>query len=119
MKTTQPPALTITDVLVFDGHNAELTRANVSFSHGLVSAIGDQEEGELLPGNGQVLVPGLIDAHFHAYAIPLDGFRNERGPLSFAALAGATHWAANGAEAVGVIADLAVTRRAAPGPSPT
>lgn len=89
MSTTATPALTITDVLVFDGHNAELTRGNVSFSNGLVSAIGNQEEGELLPGNGQVLIPGLIDAHFHAYAISLEGFRNERGPLSFAALAGA------------------------------
>ncbi|MEO6988542.1 MAG: cobalamin-dependent protein [Aquihabitans sp.] len=36
-----------------------------------------------------------------------------------AALNGATHWAANGAEAVGVIADLAVARRAAPDASPT
>ncbi len=35
-----------------------------------------------------------------------------------AALNGATHWAANGAEAVGVIADLAGTRRSGPASSP-
>lgn len=35
-----------------------------------------------------------------------------------AALNGATHWAANGAEAVGVIADLALSRRTSPGSAP-
>lgn len=35
------------------------------------------------------LIPGLIDAHFHAYATSMDGLENERGPLSFTAINGA------------------------------
>jgi len=37
---------------------------------------------------GQYVIPGLIDAHFHAYATSMDGLENERGPLSFAAING-------------------------------
>ncbi|PQZ87746.1 amidohydrolase [Arthrobacter sp. MYb227] len=81
--------LTITNALIFDGENPELISGNITFSDGLVSAIGSQEEGELIDASGKVVIPGLIDAHFHAYAISLDGFRIERGPLSYSALAGA------------------------------
>lgn len=81
--------LTITNALIFDGENPELISSNITFTDGTVSAIGNQEEGELLDAGGKVVIPGLIDAHFHAYAISLDGFRIERGPLSYSALAGA------------------------------
>ena len=37
---------------------------------------------------GQYVIPGLIDAHFHAYATSMDGLENERGPRSFAAING-------------------------------
>lgn len=39
-------------------------------------------------GRGRWLIPGLIDAHFHAYATSMDGLEDERGPLSFAAING-------------------------------
>lgn len=81
--------LTITNALIFDGENPELIKGNITFTDGFVSAIGSQEEGKLLDAGGKVVIPGLIDAHFHAYAISLDGFRIERGPLSYSALAGA------------------------------
>lgn len=81
--------LTITNALIFDGENPELISGNITFTDGIVAAIGSQEEGELLDAGGKVVIPGLIDAHFHAYAISLDGFRIERGPLSYSALAGA------------------------------
>lgn len=42
-----------------------------------------------LDAGGAWLIPGLIDAHFHAYATSMDGFENERGPLSYAAVNGA------------------------------
>ncbi|MCE4024642.1 amidohydrolase family protein [Microbacterium sp. Au-Mic1] len=41
-----------------------------------------------IDGRGRWLIPGLIDAHFHAYATSQDGFEDERGPLSFAAING-------------------------------
>lgn len=43
----------------------------------------------MLDAGGAWLIPGLIDAHFHAYATSMDGFENERGPLSYAAVNGA------------------------------
>ena len=43
---------------------------------------------ETLDAAGAWLVPGLIDAHFHAYATSMDGMENERGPLSFTAING-------------------------------
>ncbi|MDQ4215600.1 amidohydrolase family protein [Microbacterium capsulatum] len=43
----------------------------------------------VMDGAGAWVVPGLIDAHFHAYGLGVDQFENERGPLSYAALKGA------------------------------
>ncbi|WP_017792325.1 metal-dependent hydrolase family protein [Leucobacter salsicius] len=43
---------------------------------------------ETLDATGQWVLPGLIDAHFHAYATSMDGMENERGPLSYAAING-------------------------------
>ncbi|MDL9980059.1 metal-dependent hydrolase family protein [Microbacterium sp. ASV49] len=46
------------------------------------------EGAQTLDAAGAWLVPGLIDAHFHAYATSMDGMENERGPLSFTAING-------------------------------
>ncbi|PII82219.1 amidohydrolase [Leucobacter sp. OLJS4] len=51
-------------------------------------ADGPAEGAETLDATGRWLVPGLIDAHFHAYATSMDGMENERGPLSFTAING-------------------------------
>ncbi|KAM9863248.1 amidohydrolase family protein [Leucobacter sp. BZR 635] len=45
-------------------------------------------DAETLDGSGGWLLPGFIDAHFHAYATSMDGLENERGPLSYAAING-------------------------------
>lgn len=49
---------------------------------------GNILDGRTLDGTGQYVIPGLIDAHFHAYATSMDGMENERGPLSYAAING-------------------------------
>lgn len=60
---------------------------DVHIVDGIVAA--DPTEGaEILDGSGGWLLPGLIDAHFHAYATSMDGLENERGPLSYAAING-------------------------------
>lgn len=46
------------------------------------------EGGATVDGRGRWLIPGLIDAHFHAYATSQDGLEDERGPLSYAAING-------------------------------
>ncbi|WP_269939794.1 metal-dependent hydrolase family protein [Arthrobacter sp. HY1533] len=81
--------LTITNALIFDGASAELVHGSITMSGGTVTAVGDvPADGEVLDAGGKVVVPGLIDAHFHAYAVGLGGLEVERGPLSYAALAG-------------------------------
>lgn len=41
---------------------------------------------ERLDGSGKWVLPGLIDAHFHAYATSMDGLESELGPLSYTAI---------------------------------
>lgn len=81
--------LTITNALVFDGTSPELVAGSIVMRDGAIAAVGQlAPEGEVLDASGKVVVPGLIDAHFHAYAVGLGGMEVERGPLSYAALAG-------------------------------
>jgi imidazolonepropionase-like amidohydrolase len=88
-RTSRPP-LTITNALIFDGHSADLTEGNIVIEDGLIRDIGSVSPvGDRVDAGGKVVLPGLIDAHFHAYAISLDGFVYERSPLSYTALAGA------------------------------
>lgn len=62
----------------------------------LIFAAGQVVEGvggsttRQIPAHDKWIIPGLIDAHFHAYAHSLNGMEIERGPLSYAALKGAT-----------------------------
>jgi imidazolonepropionase-like amidohydrolase len=84
--------LSIVNGWVFDGTAGELRRANVRLDRDEIAAVGAQApEGrdEVLDARGGTLVPGLIDAHFHAYAVSLDPLTIEAGPLSYVALAGA------------------------------
>lgn len=82
--------LTIANALVFDGISPELREASIVFVGGLVAAVGDvAPQGQVVDAAGKVVVPGLIDAHFHAYAVGLGGMDVERSPLSYSALVGA------------------------------
>ena len=82
--------MTITNALVFDGTSEELVEGAIIIVDGVVQEIGRAAAvGRTVDAAGRVVVPGLIDAHFHAYAISLEGMTNERAPLSYSALAGA------------------------------
>lgn len=80
-------SLTITGAQVWDGTG--FTARDVHIVDGRV-AHAPAADAEQLDGTGHWLIPGLIDAHFHAYATSMDGFEIERGPLSFAAINGTT-----------------------------
>jgi imidazolonepropionase-like amidohydrolase len=87
---TSAPSLTIQNARIFDGRSPELARGSIVFRDGLIQEIGDVvPEGEVIDAGGRVVVPGLIDAHFHAYAVGLGGLEVERSLLSYAALVGA------------------------------
>ncbi len=89
--------LSIRNARIFDGESAVLVEGSIIVRDGRITAIGDAEAGggagsaveTVVDAGGRVVIPGLIDAHFHAYALSLTSAVNETGPLSYSALAGA------------------------------
>jgi imidazolonepropionase-like amidohydrolase len=88
---TTPGSLTIRNALIFDGESPDLIEPSISIRDGRITATGREveETGAVLDAGGRTVIPGLIDAHFHAYALSLTSVKNETGPLSYSALAGA------------------------------
>lgn len=74
--------------MVFDGHSEELTEGSILVVDGVIVEVGNPDPGPepVLDAQGSVVVPGFIDAHFHAYAAGLDLLELERSPLSYLAL---------------------------------
>jgi imidazolonepropionase-like amidohydrolase len=83
--------VTIENALIFDGYSEDLIEASVRVSDGVIVEIDDQvsRSDRAIDARGHCLLPGLIDAHFHAYGISLHGLEFETGPMSYVALAGA------------------------------
>jgi imidazolonepropionase-like amidohydrolase len=78
--------------LVFDGHSQELAAATVHIDDGSVVAVDDAappHDADVVDADGRMVAPGLIDAHFHAYASGLDVLQIHSSPLSYVALEGA------------------------------
>lgn len=89
--------LTILNALIFDGESENLKLGNITIKDGLIEAIGDQEAGPgdvTIDAGGRTVIPGLIDAHFHAYASDIDGAVTAASPLSYVALMAATRLSA-------------------------
>jgi imidazolonepropionase-like amidohydrolase len=88
---TTPGSLTIRNALIFDGESPDLIEGSISIRDGRITAVGQdvEEVGSALDVGGRTVIPGLIDAHFHAYALSLTSDKNETGPLSYSALVGA------------------------------
>jgi imidazolonepropionase-like amidohydrolase len=84
-------ALTITDALIFDGWSAELREGSLYVHDGVITEIGDRvtRAERVVEARGRTVLPGLIDAHFHAYGISLNSLEFDGAPLSYLALAGA------------------------------
>lgn len=89
-------SLSIVNAQVFDGESAELADGPVHVENGRIVGIGggfDAAE-RVFDARGGTVLPGLIDAHFHAYGIALDLLSIEGRPLSYVALVGARRLAA-------------------------
>jgi imidazolonepropionase-like amidohydrolase len=83
--------MAITNGVVFDGESPDLTRATIHISDGVIVAVDDRppaEGADVIDAAGRTVVPGLIDAHFHAYATGLDLLLIDATPLSLVALQG-------------------------------
>ena len=79
------------DARIFDGVSAELREGCVRVAAGtIVEVAGGPGPGDrIIDCRGRTVVPGLIDAHFHAYGARLSLLEIETSPLSYLALAGA------------------------------
>lgn len=89
--TLQERLIVIEDVLVIDATRQEGVRATVEVRGELIHEVrapgGAVPEGAtVIDGRGSSLIPGLIDAHFHAYASEFDVFGIDASPTSFVAL---------------------------------
>jgi imidazolonepropionase-like amidohydrolase len=84
-------SLSIVNGLVFDGVSADLVDGAVHVVDGAVVSVGDapRPADRVLDARGRTVLPGLIDAHCHAYGISLDMTAIETRPLSYVALAAA------------------------------
>jgi cytosine/adenosine deaminase-related metal-dependent hydrolase len=70
------------NALIFDGVSAELRDGCVRVAAGTILAVGEGPEpgDRVIDCRGRTIVPGLIDAHFHAYAARLSITRFRSGP---------------------------------------
>ncbi|MTD15564.1 amidohydrolase family protein [Nakamurella sp. YIM 132087] len=82
--------MSVVNVGVFDSLTGEIVDGPVHVVDGRIAGIGGTQESDVVvDARGGVVVPGLIDAHFHAYGIELDMIALEASPLSYVALTGA------------------------------
>jgi len=79
------------NALIFDGESAELREGCIRVAAGTIVEVGGRPEpgDQVIDCRGRTVVPGLIDAHFHAYGASLSPLEIETSPLSYLALAGA------------------------------
>ncbi|WP_431876022.1 amidohydrolase family protein [Amycolatopsis sacchari] len=82
--------LSVVNGAVFDGESEELLDGPVHVEDGRIVQLGGEfEADEVLDARGGTVVPGLIDAHFHAYGISLDLLEIESATPSYLAYSGA------------------------------
>jgi len=93
MKVVDSSRLMIANATFFDGYSAELKEGPILIAEGRVVELGGPSQpksGErVIDAAGGTVIPGLIDAHFHAYAAGLNALEIEARPLSYLALSGA------------------------------
>ena len=83
--------LSIVNAGVFDGVSDGLAEGPVHVAEGRIVSVGGppQPADQVIDARGGTVLPGLIDAHCHAYGISLDMMATESQPLSYVALAAA------------------------------
>ncbi|MCY1139048.1 amidohydrolase family protein [Actinoplanes sp. Pm04-4] len=84
-------SLSIVNAAIFDGVSDELTEGAVHVVDGRITDVGGapQAADTTIDARGRTVLPGLIDAHCHAYGIGLNMLEIESRPLSYVALVAA------------------------------
>jgi imidazolonepropionase-like amidohydrolase len=91
--TADRPSTILQNALIFDGTSAELREAHVMIRDGRIAEISESPlesaVAKTIDLRGAFLMPGLIDAHFHAYGISMDVTKFDRMPSTLLAHHGA------------------------------
>ena len=76
--------------MVFDGTSDELREGCVRVAAGVIVEVGEGPKAgnRVIDCRDRAVIPGLIDAHFHAYGASLSLLEIETSSLSYLALAG-------------------------------
>jgi imidazolonepropionase-like amidohydrolase len=77
--------LAFTNVLIFDGMADQRTSGTVVVEGNRIRSVGDgpaPPEATVIDGGGRTLMPGLIDAHVHVYAMDVNAQRIMEAPPS-------------------------------------
>src|SRR5262245_42808701 len=85
--------IAFTRVRVFDGERGETSRATAVVERDLNKSARDApppDAADLIDGGGRTLMPGLIDAHVHVYAMDVNPQRIMEAPPTLLA-----HWASH------------------------
>ncbi|GAA4494164.1 amidohydrolase family protein [Actinoallomurus oryzae] len=90
MSAPPPPtgASTFVDGRFLDPESGEVVEGDLRVENGRIVAMGvvDRTDSATVELGGRMVVPGLIDAHFHAYASGMGGLGTERRLASFVAI---------------------------------
>ncbi|HSJ40865.1 MAG TPA: amidohydrolase family protein, partial [Xanthobacteraceae bacterium] len=96
-RAQQSPAVLFQNVRIFDGKNAALSApSNVLVRNNKIEKISSAAitgDAQVVSGGGRVLMPGLIDAHWHAMLVrpsPVGALVNDVGYTNLLAAAEAT-----------------------------
>lgn len=84
-------SLLVTSAKIWRGRGTDPLEADLRIEEGRIVDIGRLAPSEGVPvldAHGGTLIPGLIDAHFHAFATSMDGLTQEAQPLSLSAIEG-------------------------------
>lgn len=85
--------LIIRGAKITDVENSSFSFGDLIVRDGHFVAVNDDSEpasmdADVIEAHGKTVIPGLIDAHFHAYAASFQGVNIDSSPLSFVALQG-------------------------------
>lgn len=92
MDTASHGSLRIDNALIFDGLSPELGEGSIHVVDGRVVEVGGgttTAAEHVIDARGRTVIPGLIDAHFHAYGTSLDLLDIETNHTSYVAIEGA------------------------------
>lgn len=109
MRQGTTPALVVRDARLPGGD----APVDLVLRDGLISSVrpartaSTGDHGEVLDAGGGTVIPGLIDAHFHAFGVGLDNLLINAHPLSFVAVKGAARCGAALARGFTTVRDVA------------